>query len=382
MEIYYKDAYLKELKTKVLEKGKEGELFFIVTEENLFYLGGGGQPEDQGWVEDFKILKMEKRNGKVLYFLEKEIKGEEVLLKLDFERRFSFMQHHSAQHLITALADKDFNLKTISFHLGEDYGLIDFEGFWNENILKEIEKRANENIMKSLPLNFYFYKMEELEGLGVRSRGLPENFEGLVRVVEIEGIDKNTCGGLHIKNLSEIQMIKFINFEKIKEGVRIYYKAGNKLLQFLEEKLKKEEKLKEILKCSPEEFLEVLEAWEKEKIALRRNLKKIKEGFLNYLEGKEEKFYFFPGADLDFLQKMGRYLSSKVNEKTHILIGEDGENFYFFIAQGEKSSEKAEDIFKKIVEITNGKGGGKDKFFQGKGSLGPSFDKLINFLKI
>lgn len=381
MEIYYKDSYLKELDTKVIEKGIEGELFFLIPSENLFYLGGGGQPEDWGWVEDFKILKMEKREGKVLYFLEKPLEKDEIKLKLDFERRFSFMQHHTSQHLITAIADRDYNLRTISFHLGEDYGLIDFEGFWNEKILKEIEKKANENIRKKIPVNFSFYKIEEMEGLDIRSRGLPENFEGLVRIVEIEGIDKNTCGGLHVKNLSEIQMVKFINFEKIKEGVRVYYKAGHKLLEFLEEKLLFEKKMKEILKCSPEEFFDILKIWEKEKVQLKRNLKKIKDGFLAFLEGKEEKFYFFPGADLDFLQKMGRFLASKFDLKTHILIGDDGENFYFFIAQGENSPQKAEDIFKKIIEITEGKGGGKDKFYQGKGNLGPSFDKLINFLK-
>lgn len=381
MEIYYENPYLMEIKTKILEKGKEGDLFFIVPGRNLFYLGGGGQPEDQGWVDELKILRMKKREGKVFYFLEREIEKEEVLLRVNFERRFSFMQHHSAQHLITAIADSGFNLKTISFHLGEDYGLIDFEGFWNEKILKKIEMEANEKIRKSIPLSFNFYKMEEMEGLSIRSRGLPENFEGLVRVVEIEGIDKNTCGGLHIKNLSEIQMVKFIKFEKIKEGVRVFYKAGNKLLDFLEEKLLLEEKLKEVLKCSPEEFLEILKKWEEEKVSLKRNLKKIKEGFLSFLEGKEERYYFFPGADLDFLQKIGRYLSERIKEKTHILIGEDGENFYFFIAQGLNSQERAEEIFKKILQITGGKGGGKDRFFQGKGELGSSFDKLINFLK-
>jgi len=381
MEIYYENPYLKEIKTKILEKGQREKYFFIVPERNLFYLGGGGQPEDNGFVNDKKIIKREKEKGKIFYFLEEQIEGDECFLKVDFERRYSFMQHHTAQHLITAIADKNFNLKTISFHLGDDYGLIDFEGNYNDEILEKIEKDANENIRKALNISFHFYSLEEIEKMNIRSRGLPENFEGLVRVVEIEGIDKNTCGGLHIKNTSEIQMIKFINFEKIKEGVRVYYKAGNKLLEFLKEKLELEEKLKNILKCSSKEFLDVLNSWEKEKIQTKRNLKKIKEGFLEFLEKEEEKYYFFPGADLDFLQKIGRFISKKYNYSTITIIGEDGENFYFFIIQGENSNKSAKEVFEKIIEITGGKGGGKEKSFQGKGLLGPSFDKLINFLK-
>lgn len=381
MEIYYKDSYLKEIKTKVLEKGKEGEIFFLVPEENLFYPGGGGQPEDMGFVNNSKILRIEKRGDNVIYFLDKEIEGSEIELKLDFERRFNFMQHHTAQHLITSISDKDFNLKTISFHLGEDYGLIDFEGFFNEKNLSEIEKKANENIRKAIPLKFNYYKMEEIEGLGIRSRGLPEGFEGLIRIVEIEGIDKNTCGGLHVKNLCEIQMIKFIDFEKIKEGIRVYYKAGNKLFEFLKEKLELEEKIKNILKCSHLEFISVLNSWEKEKINLKRNLKKIKDGFIEFLLKKEENFYFFPGADTDFLLKIGRFISEKFSSKTVVLAGEDGENFYFSIFQGKDSTISAEEIFLKIKENIEIKGGGKGKTFQGKGNLGPSFDKFMNFLK-
>ncbi len=382
MEIYYEDPYSVEIKTRILEKGKKENYFFIVPEKNLFYLGGGGQPEDYGFLNGKKIIKMEKEKKKVFYFLEEPIEGDECFLKVDFDRRYSFMQHHSAQHLITAIADKNFNLKTISFHLGKDYGLIDFEGFCNDKILEKIEKEANENIRKALKVSFNFHNLEEIEKMDVRSRGLPEDFEGLVRVVEIEGIDKNTCGGLHIKNTSEIQMVKFVDFEKIKEGIRIYYKAGNKLLEFLKEKLELEEKLKNILKCSPKEFLDVLSSWEKEKIQTKRNLKKIKEGFLQFLEKEEEKYYFFPGSDLDFLQKIGKFISKKYDKKTIILIGEDGENFYFFIIQGENSNQSAKEIFDKIIEITEGKGGGKDKIFQGKAPLGPSFDKLINFFNL
>lgn len=381
MEIYYEDAYIKELETKIKEKGKEGDLFFVIPERNLFYLGGGGQPEDYGYVNDLKILKMEKRGFEIFYFLEKLPVGENVILKVDFERRYSFMQHHTAQHLITAIADKYYNLKTISFHLSEDYGLIDFSGFYNEEILNEIEEKANEKIRKSINLNFNFYKMEEIEKMDIRSRGLPENFEGLVRVVEIEGEDKNTCGGLHIKNTSEIQMIKFINFEKIKEGIRLYYKAGNKLLEFLNEKLQLEENIKKILNCSPDDFINVLNSWEREKILTKKNLKKIKESFLSFLKEDEKNFYIFLGADMEFLQKIGKFLSSKYDAKTIILIGEDGENFYFSIVQGENSNIPANNFFEKIIELTGARGGGREKNFQGKGQLGPSFDKLINFLK-
>ncbi len=381
MEIYYRDPYIREIETIILEFGTEGEENFIVPKENLFYLGGGGQPEDKGYVGNIEIKRIEKKKGKVFYFLNELPMEKEIILKVDFERRYSFMQHHSAQHLITAIADKNYGLKTISFHLSEGYGLIDFSGNFGEKVLLELENIVNNKIKEAIPISFEFYNLEEFQKLNIRSRGLPEKFEGMVRIVSIEGIDKNTCGGLHVKNLSEIQMIKFISFEKIKEGIRVYYKAGDELLNFFREKLKDEEEIKKVLNCSPQEFLKVISSWEKEKTQVKKNLKKIKEGIINFLKEGEKNFYFFPGGDMDFLQKMGNHLSLKFNDKTFLLIGEDSENFYFYIIEGENSKEKAEEIFLKIKERIEIKGGGKGKTFQGRGELGSNFDKLMNLAK-
>lgn len=66
----------------------------------------------------------------------------------------------------------------------------------------------------------------------IRTRGLPEDVVGPVRVVSIEGVDANMCCGTHVRNLADLQAVKLLRTEKGKAGrTLLFFVAGNRLLR-------------------------------------------------------------------------------------------------------------------------------------------------------
>ena len=60
----------------------------------------------------------------------------------------------------------------------------------------------------------------------MRTRGLPEGFSGDIRLVEIAGIDLNTCGGTHVCNTAEIEALKLLGTEAMRGGTRLFLRGG------------------------------------------------------------------------------------------------------------------------------------------------------------
>lgn len=66
----------------------------------------------------------------------------------------------------------------------------------------------------------------------MRTRGLPDNVEGPVRVVTIEEVDSNMCCGTHVNNLADLQAIKLLYTEKGKANkTLLYFVAGKRVLK-------------------------------------------------------------------------------------------------------------------------------------------------------
>lgn len=121
--------------------------------------------------------------------------------------------------------------------------------FSKEDIVKT-EKIINEYIRQNLSVTVNVYKPDDPELEKASTRGLPEDFEGDVRVISIGNIDANMCCGTHVKSLSQLQMIKILYAEKSKRKnkTNIYFLVGNRVLNRLAECLERETKMTSLLK--------------------------------------------------------------------------------------------------------------------------------------
>jgi len=215
-----KDCYLKEFSAKVVKTG-EG---FVVLDKTAFYPEGGGQESDSGYLEwngeKIRVVKVEKK-GDVIHRVEKTPPiGSEVRGCIDWDKRYARMRMHTAQHLVSYVAMKLFDVTTVGNQIHEEKSRIDFHpaNFSEEN-LKKIENESNKIIESRLEVKIYeLPRSEALERVDQKrcdlSR-LPSSVKEL-RMVEISGIDVCPCAGTHVKSLGELGKIRIL--EKINKG--------------------------------------------------------------------------------------------------------------------------------------------------------------------
>ena len=258
---YERDPFLRTLETVVLETGVEEGRPWAVPEDTLFYPEGGGQPTDRGKIGEAAVLHVEKREGRILHFLDRPVERGPARCFLDWERRWDHMQQHTAQHLLTALAEDRFGWKTRAFHLGPEVCDIDLDApHLSDKERIRLEEEAAREVGAARPIRVRYVEAGELESLQVRTRGLPEGFEGPVRLVEIEGLDLNTCGGTHLPDTARIGAIALLGTEPMRRGTRLFFVAGERVRRRLRWREDAFGRLRSLLGVGDEEVPAAVEA--------------------------------------------------------------------------------------------------------------------------
>ncbi len=253
---FLRDAYRRSLRTEVVACRAQGDGFIAITPDTIVFPGGGGQPHDLGTLAGQPVLSVRAdADGGWVHELPGAVPRGSAQLELDWDRRYDHMQQHSAQHLITALANDQLGLATMAFHLGAERSSIDLDASNIEaSVLGELEAMVQAEIRAALPLQIRWVQPEELDGLGVRSRGLPADHRGKVRLVSIEGVDRNTCGGTHVAGTAELQLVVFVGTERVHGGItRLHFVAGQRAVDLLRSGLIRERALTLSLRCAPPE---------------------------------------------------------------------------------------------------------------------------------
>ncbi|RFU68251.1 DHHA1 domain-containing protein [Bacillus sp. V59.32b] len=234
-KLFYEDAYLRKWVTSVNQVIEKDEFFLIVLEETAFYPEGGGQPSDSGSIDGIEVLDVLLEDDTIYHKLPKLPGTGEISCEIDWNRRFDHMQQHSGQHLLSAVCRELAGAKTMSFHLGSDVISIDIDATdLTQQQSNEIEVRANQLIFENRSIDSYFVSKEKLNELPVVK---PPKVTENIRIVEIEGIEYNPCGGTHVKGTGSIGTIKILKLEQQKAFTRIYFKCGFRALAHYNESL-------------------------------------------------------------------------------------------------------------------------------------------------
>ena len=228
--LYMNDSYLKEFEATV-ESVKDDK--YVILDKTAFYPTGGGQPHDTGTFvcngEDYPVVYTGKFSGQVSHEVSKPgLKiGDKVIGRINWDRRYKFMRMHTAAHILISIFNRESNVLITGNQIDEDKTRIDFsmENFDREKIMQYIET-ANEIIKQDLPVKTSYLPREEamkIPGVVKLANALPPDVKNL-RIVEIPGIDIQADGGTHVKSLSEIGEIVFLEAEnKGKDRKRVYY---------------------------------------------------------------------------------------------------------------------------------------------------------------
>ncbi|HEV7769220.1 MAG TPA: alanine--tRNA ligase [Solirubrobacterales bacterium] len=190
----------------------------VKLEESPFYAEGGGQVADSG------VLRWDGQEAAVLgvyrYGEDQVIEvaagpgirqGTAVEAVVDRETRYATMRNHTATHLLHAALRERLgtHVRQAGSAVRPDKLRFDFthgQGLSAEE-LREVEDRVNEWIKASRPVRWLNMERAEAERLGAMAL-FGEKYGEWVRVVEVEGVSRELCGGTHVANTAEIGIFK------------------------------------------------------------------------------------------------------------------------------------------------------------------------------
>ncbi|KPM10943.1 alanyl-tRNA synthetase-like protein 2 [Sarcoptes scabiei] len=245
-----KDSYLKTFQSPITSienckriiEGNEISGIDLIFKDTIFFPTGGGQPCDYGKIgEKNVVVDVRRENNDAVLFLKTEESAETIDLRIgdqpmqsiDWERRFDHMQQHSGQHLITAIAMKQFNLMTTSWCLDPKISYIELDSSpISFETIDEMERVINAKIRENHSVTITFRDRNDLEDIFQRMELPDEIDQQQIRIISIESIDKNPCCGTHVRSLGDLQMIKLLGCQKSKKNkCLLYFLVGNRVLQ-------------------------------------------------------------------------------------------------------------------------------------------------------
>lgn len=232
IELYKDNAYIKECETNI--RSVKGNT--VVFEQTIFYPGGGGQPCDKGVVkhgnETYEVMSVKNSEGQIIHELDRPLQNiqEPVFMKIDWEWRMKNMRYHTLLHVIAGYLYENYKGMATSSQIETDYGRLEIA--FPPEIMEEIQfdqlEQAIQNVLAQ-PHNVETktvsrQEAEQKEGAIKTIINLLPASLNEVRIVKIEDIDEQACGGTHLKNTSEIGNFSITKIQKkgaLKRRIRV-----------------------------------------------------------------------------------------------------------------------------------------------------------------
>lgn len=129
--------------------------------------------------------------------------------------------------MLSAAFERLFEMKTVSFHMGDESCTIDLETkALNDEQVRAAEREANRVVMEDHTVSIKSATPERAREMGVRK--IPDHVEGELRLIDMEGYDLNACGGTHVRSTGQIGAILLRKYEKVKQGFRVEFVCGER----------------------------------------------------------------------------------------------------------------------------------------------------------
>lgn len=187
--LFYKDAYQKELQTRV----DRVEGTNVLLEETIFFPQTSTEPGDIGKINDCKVVGLKKDGDKIWHMLNKTPlfkDGDTVNLQIDWNKRYKMMRLHSALHLWAGVFDSSFKERAVAGVVKSKSAYLVFKHALTDETIQKALDHANNDIKQGLDIKTY--DDEKRKGF---------------RWCQIGSYIPIPCGGVHLKNSQEIGKI-------------------------------------------------------------------------------------------------------------------------------------------------------------------------------
>jgi len=221
VELYLEDAYTRACDTRVSRIDPRG----IQLEHTPFYAQGGGQPGDRGLLSfaDGRRIQIastvrDRDSGEIVHVAVdgtsvEVAAGEDVTASIDWELRYAHMRCHTCLHLVCALVP--YPVTGGSVRAGS--GRLDFDVPQPILDKEALTEQLNQLIGRNAALTTESISEDELRARPELVRTLevgPPARDGRIRLVRIDGIDLQPCGGSHLRRTGEVGRARVVKIEK------------------------------------------------------------------------------------------------------------------------------------------------------------------------
>lgn len=215
--LYRDDAYLARCEARVLAAGPDG----IVLDRTVFYARGGGQPGDSGRLvrqsgEAVDITESVPGAAGILHLPAGDAPlprpGETVIAEIDWPRRYAHMRMHTCLHLLGAVL----RYGVTGGNVGAERSRLDFDMETTPD-REAVDAALARLVASDLPVRAFWIEEAELDARPELVRTLsvsPPRGAGRIRLLEVEGVDLQPCGGTHVARTGEVGAVRLGKIEK------------------------------------------------------------------------------------------------------------------------------------------------------------------------
>ena len=380
-KLYDADSYLFRFFATVLSCEKTDKGYAIILDRTAFFPEGGGQYADTGTLGGQGVLDVQIHNGIITHFVNSPLAPETTVEGLiDAPVRRGRMQLHTGEHILSGIANRRFGCDNVGFHLTDKWCTIDWNRVLTRDDLDAVEKEANLIISQNLPVRTWYPDAEEIRSISYRSK---LELDDDIRIVEIPGVDCCACCAPHVSHTGEVGIIKILDFQHYKGGIRLYATAGRSSLEDYRERYLADLEVSNLLNAPQNELPLAVSRHLEIENELRKDIGALRLQIINLIcEQKKAEpdnspclVVLLPFSDMNALRALVNKLMAIHHKPVCGLFTTGDETFSYILgAEGRPLSLMARTIHEKL----GGRGGGSDAMIQG--SFKASYENIKTVL--
>jgi alanyl-tRNA synthetase len=268
--LYYDEPGLCVFEATVTGVQQEGRV--ITLDRTAFYPLSGGQLPDRGVLAGCVVEDVQESGEEIEHHLAVPFAGEVgqvVRGEVDPRRRHDHRQQHTGQHLLSAVLAEEWKVNTVSFHMGEAVCTIDIDRLpWTAEELAAVERTANEQVWQGRAVKISYEDAVLAQGLRKASER-----SGVLRIVEIDGLDRSACGGTHVENSGQCGPIFLGRTEKVRQMLRLEFYCGARALRHMRQQSEGLERIAKLLQTGADKAPSTVRVQMERLLSLEKELK-------------------------------------------------------------------------------------------------------------
>jgi misacylated tRNA(Ala) deacylase len=225
-ELFSADAYARSCEAVVTEVTDEG----VVLDRTVFYARGGGQPGDTGILRweggEVRVTDTLKQAGALLHVVDgtPPAEGTSVVAEINWNRRHILMRTHTALHALSGIVFRDYGAKVTGGNMEPGAARMDFElETIGAGFALEVEGKLNAELGADRSVHVSFLPRAEAladpDLIRTKANLIPESVDP-IRVIDIEGLDKQADGGTHVRSTGEVGRVRVAKTENKGKGFK------------------------------------------------------------------------------------------------------------------------------------------------------------------